>query len=458
MDDSLVATQLAQDARIKQAKELLLEAIKEHQQKITTIRPPLAQHKKTYQETLQAFAKQRGIKMWYPYLGSGIGHGALVELHDGSVKYDFISGIGAQYFGHSHPTIIEAAIDASIGDIVMEGNLQQNIDTVILTKQLLKASGMDHCFLTTSGSMAVENGLKIAFQYRHPAYRILAFERCFSGRTLATAQISDNALYRQGLPNTLAVDYVPFFDADDPAGSTANAVATLKSLLARYPDQYAAMIFELIQGEGGFYPGDVRFFEAIIEILKAENISVFIDEIQTFARTPELFAFQYFGLEEHVDIVTLGKAAQVCATLFRTAFKPREGLLSQTFTASASAIRASYAMIDNMQRDGFFGPNGKIAEVNHYFIQNLENLHSRHPDLIRGPFGLGAMVAFTPYAGESKDTITLAHALFEAGVIVFIAGRNPCRIRMLPPIGAISLEDIDNVMAIIEKTLIKLKP
>ena len=63
-----------------------------------------------------------------------------------------------------------------------------------------------------------------------------------------------------------------------------------------------------------------------MRILKDNQIAVFIDEIQTFGRTSELFAYQHFGLEEYVDIVSLGKLAQVCATLFTREFGSRAGL------------------------------------------------------------------------------------------------------------------------------------
>jgi 4-aminobutyrate aminotransferase-like enzyme len=104
--------------------------------------------------------------------------------------------------------------------------------------------------------MANENALKIAFQKNAPASRVLAFEGGFCGRTLALSQITDRPAYRDGLPPTLAVDYVPFFDPGDPPGSTDRALGALRSHLSRHPAQHAAMVLELVLGEGGFYPGD----------------------------------------------------------------------------------------------------------------------------------------------------------------------------------------------------------
>lgn len=452
--EMLVSEALAKDPRIAQAKKLLSDAMRDHQKNIKEIRPTNPQLKKHYESMLENFANYRGAKLWFPYIGSGIGNGALVELADGSVKYDFINGIGPHFFGHSHPEVIDACIDAALSDTVMSGNIQQNADTIELTELLIKQSKvLDHCFLTTTGAMANENAFKLIFQNKYPANRILAFDRCFMGRTLIMSQVTDRAIYREGLPLNLYVDYVPYYDANDPIGSTAHAVATLERHLKRYPKQYAMMCFELIQGDGGFYTGSKEFFLAIIKVLKENNITVFIDEVQTFGRTPSLYAFQHFGLQDYVDVVTVGKLSQVCATLFTKKFKPLPGLLSQTFTSSTSSIRAGTRMINSLINRGFYGPNGKIQQLSTYFMGKLEALASKYPHLVQGPFGMGAMIAFTPFNGESERVVKFVMDLFDEGVMTFITGHSPVRIRFLAPFGVVTFQDIDKVMEIVEKVL-----
>ncbi len=450
----LIANKLTSDPRIAQAKKLIDEAVSEHRKGIDKVLPPDPEREVAYKELLQHFGSMRGGNLWYPYLGSGIGNGALVELMDGSVKYDLISGIGVHYWGHSHPEIISTSVDAAISDTTMQGHLQQNAESLYLTKTLTSASGLDHCFLTSSGVMANENALKIIFQNKYPANRILAFEHCFAGRTLAIANITDKSQYRTGLPTCLNVDYVPFFDPTKPEESTKEALNTLKNHLQRYPDQHAAMIFELVQGEGGFYPGKTAFFVALMEELKKHDVKVLVDEVQTFGRLPELFAYQYFQLEKYIDVVTIGKLSQVCATLFRKELKPKPGLLSQTFTGSSSQIYSGHLIISNLINGEYFGPNGKIQTIHEYFVRGLLDIENRHPDLICGPWGLGAMIAFTPYKGDPKKVLELSHRLFEAGVICFITGNSPMRIRFLVPIGAITEKDIDEVLSIVERTLV----
>ncbi|MCE5316309.1 MAG: aminotransferase class III-fold pyridoxal phosphate-dependent enzyme [Parachlamydia sp.] len=451
----LAAGRLAADPRIAEARRLLCEAVADHQKSLTGIRPPIPELRQSYDQMLASLAEKRGSPLWFPYLGSGLGNGVLVELLDGSVKYDFISGIGTHYFGHSHAALIEAGFDAALSDVVMQGNLEQNGDTVALTELLVEISGFDHLFLTTSGAMANENALKIAFQKASPAYRILAFERCFIGRTLAMCEINDKPAYREGLPPNLHVDYIPYYDPKRPQESTQEAIAALEKLMMRYPKQHAAMIFELVQGEGGSYEGSREFFTALMTILKAHGILIIDDEVQSFGRLPSLFAFQHFGLTDFIDIVTIGKLAQVCGTFYRKDLRPRQGLLSQTFTASTSAIRASLAILQRLHKGKFFGPEGRIAKIHERFVKHFEAIAARHPQLVSGPYGMGCMIAFTPFDGHAQKVIRFIHALFEAGVIAFVAGSHPTRVRFLVPAGAVTDEDIDQVAVIIEQTLLR---
>lgn len=452
---SLIASHFINDPRLQKAKKIILDTLQGYQKEIKTIRPPTEKLAQTYEDLINKFSEIRGGKLYFPFIGSGMGNGALVELLDGSIKYDMISGIGVHYFGHHHPEIISTSLVSALSDTIMQGHLQQNIDSLDLCELLTKASGMDHCFLSSSGAMANENALKIAFQKKTPAYRVLAFERCFTGRTLAMAQITDKPSYREGLPHILSVDYIPFYDPNKPEESTQLALTILKKHLSHYPKQHAAMIMELIQGEAGFYPGTREFFLSIIQLLREHSITVIIDEIQTFGRTESLFAFQYFNLQEFVDIVTIGKLSQVCATLFKNEYKPKPGLLSQTFTGSTSAIHASYYIINKLLNDNYLGKKGKIARIHDQFEKKFKKIEKRHPHLIQGPYGIGGMIAFTPLSGEFAEVAKFIQKLFQAGVISFFAGHHPTRVRFLVPIGGITEADIEHVTEILERVLLE---
>ncbi len=454
-----VAHGFYQDPRIQEAKKLIRDAVKEHQKKITGVKPADPALKDEYLATLKKFGEQRGGPLFYQYLGSGIGNGALVELADGSVKYDFITGIGVHYMGHSNADVIEAQIEGAISNTVMNGHLQQNSDSArlvdLMSTQACKyGATVKNVFLTTSGAMANENAFKMIYQKRAGAQRFFAFEKCFSGRTLGMAWVTDKAAYRQGLPKTIDVDYIPFYCESDHKGSIELAVKAMKKHMTRFPGQHAGIILEMIQGENGSWVGNTEFFEAIIQVCKENNVSVFVDEVQTFARTHELFAFQHFKLDKHVDIVSIGKNSQVCATLFNDEHKPKPGLMSQTFTGASTQISASLKIISEVVNGKYLGKEGKIEQCHQRFKGNLEKIAAKMPGKLKGPWGIGAMVAMTVFEGNEEKTKAFTFKLFENGVLSFMAGGAPlARVRFLMPIVAVTMEDIDNVCALIEKTL-----
>lgn len=457
-DELLVANAFLDDPRVREARRLLAEAALDHRGSLDSVQAPRADLVGSYAATLERFAELRGGALFYPYLGSGIGNGALVELADGSVKFDMICGIGVHYFGHGAAETSERLLDAALGDTVMQGNLQQNVESAEFVDALLalanqNGANLEHCFLTTSGAMANENALKLALHQHQPADRILAFSGAFAGRTLAMSQITDNPAYRAGLPPALAVDYVPFFSAEDPGGSTDAALASLRAHLARHPGRHAAMILELVQGEGGYHPGDKAFFEAILTVLREHDVAIWFDEIQTFGRTFEPFAFQHFGLDAYADIVTVGKTSQVCATLFASRYRPPPGLISQTFTGASSSIAVGRYVVERFAAGDLFGDQGRVAEVSRRFIAGFEAIRGRHENWLRGPYGLGAMLAFTPFEGGRETTRALLDDLFSHGVIAFSTGGPLARLRFLPPVGVIRDEEIDAVLEILEASL-----
>lgn len=449
-----------EDPQLLEAQKKLIEILKKHQSNLNGPKPPDPQKQIAYKELIENFSTTRAGKLFFPYISSGIGNGPFVKLMDGSVKYDFISGIGVHHFGHSHPKIIAAAIKGALYDTPLQGNLQQTIHTYHFSEKLLKAANtqnakLKHCFLTTSGAMAGENALKLAFQKKYPANRLLAFKGCFAGRTTTFSQITDKAAYRNGIPLNLPIDYVPFYNPNEPEKSTQQAVRKLEEYINRYPKQHAAMFFELILGEGGYYEGSHLFHKALMEICKENSIAVLVDEVQTFARTQTLFAFQFYQLDKFIDIVWIGKASQVCATLFTEEFTPQPGLLSQTFTSSSTAITCAEAILDALLTENYLGPNGKIAHMSNLFIDALKTLSKELPTLISGPFGVGLMIAFTPFQGEPSKTTAFVKNLYENGILSFMAGASPMRVRFLIPIGAIQPEHIPNAITIIKKTLLQ---
>ena len=451
---------LVNDPRVAAARALLHAAIAEHQSALpSSPMPANPALTPAYDAMLARFAITRGRGLFFPYLGSGLGRGAWVELADGSVKLDFISGIGAHPFGHGGPELIDAHLDAAFGDGVMQGNLQQNPESLEFSERLLDEANRGapgqfaHAFLTTTGAMANENGAKVLFQRKAPATRVLAFSHCFAGRTLGMSWVTDKHAGRVGLPKVLDVDYIPFYDPEKGEASTRHAVSVLRRHLERYQGQHALFIAELVQGEGGYHTGTTAFYRALFELCRAHGVGVMIDEVQTFGRTHEMFAFQHYGIADLVDVVTVGKLSQVCATLFRAEFNPSPGLLSQTFTGATSALYFGLTVLQRLRDDHHFGADGRNAAIHRYFVAHLERIAAAHPDWVAGPFGVGAMVGFTPFGGDGKRATLLLNRLYANGLMGFNAGSEPTRLRFLVPLLAVTDADIDAAVAILEATL-----
>ena len=456
---NLKSDEFVSDPRIQKARELVLEALSDHQAKLTRIAdadPDTADH---YDALIDQFKQARGNPLFYPYIGSGFGNGTLVELKDGSVKYDMISGIGVHIMGHSNKQLLASSFDAMLGDTIMQGNLQQNAESLELMQRFIRLAAkngakIEHCFLSTSGATANENALKIAMQKNAPASRVLAFEHCFMGRTLALASLTDKDAYRVGLPKTVDVDYIPFYDANDHLGSIRRAVKALETCIQRYPKKHALMCFEKIQGEGGYYPGHHDFFYALMMILKQHHIAVFVDEIQSFGRTENAFAFQTFKLDKFIDILCVGKMTQVCATLFVDEYQWKPGLISQTFTGATASIYAANTILAELENGDYFGEHGRNMQIAQVFASEFDAMNERHPGMISGPYGYGIMIAFTAYDGSLDMTKKAIHALYKNGVIAFVAGKDPYRMRFLPSAAVITDDDIKNVCEILERTLL----
>ena len=193
-------TETGQD-RFEAARHELLVAMEASNADVTGIRPPADNRVAEMDELLARLADVRGRGAFYPSIGSGRGRGALVELADGSVKWDMISGIGVNAFGHGDPELTGIAVRAAMQDVVMQGNLHCNAEAIVFAETLRAAArrgraDMAHCYPACSGGRVNEIALKVCMQARNGAPRVIAFERNFIGRTITLSHIGDNPGHR----------------------------------------------------------------------------------------------------------------------------------------------------------------------------------------------------------------------------------------------------------------------
>ena len=452
---------LGQSQEIHGLVDQLVAKVGEATQGMTTVRGPLSEYTSSYEDVMKNIGDNRGRPLFYPYVGSGAGRGALVELQDGSIKLDLINGIGIHILGHSHPEILKAGVLGSLSDSVNQGNLQPGREYHQLGKKLVewasRKSRLKHAWITTSGSMANEIALKISRQKNSPARKILAFNAAFAGRTTMMTEVTDNPAFRVGQPEYGEVLRLDFYNKEDPQ-SSEKTLHQMKEHIEKNKGEISAFVFEPVQGEGGFNYAPREFFLPLFELCKENDIAVWADEVQTFCRTGEHFAFETLDFADYVDIVTVAKTVQVGATLYTSEYNPQPGLIAGTFAGSSQALAAGHRILSFLDEGSYFGPNGKIVEVHKKFVAMLEELAAGScKGMIKDPGGLGLMVAVTPYDGSKENTMSLLKTLFKNGLIAFSCGRGPIKLRFLLP-ATITDQEIQMAKEILEKSLHEAKP
>ncbi len=451
-----------QSASYQLAKAEVLKSLKAQLSTISGVRGPIdAEASASFEALVREAGEVRGRDLFFPWITSGAGNGPFVELADGSIKYDLITGIGVNFFGHGNLDLFEAEFDSLWGS-VMQGNLSPNHDYTELMKSLLRLSGpksrLKHAWLATCGATVNEIALKIIRQKKYPATRIFAFNGCFAGRTTALSEITDNPAYRQGQPIYGEVTYLPFYNPHSKASAADQAacvVAQMQSEMKRYPDKYAMLEFEIVQGEGGFNVAPREFLLPIVKAAKEAGLYVWDDEVQTFGRSGEVFCYQRLGLDEYIDVVTAAKLLQTGAVLWTSELNPKPGLVSGTFAGSSGGIRAGIKVLELLETQ-LCGPRGRIRQLEALTISEFERIKS-------GPAGrhlvdytvFGGMVAFTIFDGSLDKTKKYLKRLWDAGVAGFYAGHGPYRVRLLPPFGVLSDEQWKAAMSIMEQQLIE---
>lgn len=456
-DETLVGRQIQNDPVVEGLITDLVDEVGVHNSSIYGIRPPQPHLVEQAKKKMDYLGGLRGRPLYHPYIGTGAGNGVYVELEDGSVKLDLINGIGIHIMGHAHPRIIKACVRGAISDIVTQGNLQPNNEYWQLSEKLVqiasRKSRLKHAWFATCGTMANESALKLARQKNSPAKYIFAMKNAFAGRSTMMAEVTDNPAYKQGLPEYNEVLRIPNYDKKDPQ-SSEKALRTMKELWAKHEKDVSCFVFEPMLGEGGFHPTPREFYLPMLEFCRQNKIAVWADEVQTFARTGEYFAFETMELGDYVDLVTIAKTVQLGVTFYTEEYNPKPGLIAGTFSGSGSSMRAGLETL-NILNEGYLGPNGRILQIHKHFVDGLNRLNETTcKGLAYDAGGMGLMIAFTPFDGKKEQVELFIKKLFHNGLIAFSCGKDPVRIRFLVP-AIIEDQDIEVALQIVEKTILQ---
>jgi 4-aminobutyrate aminotransferase/(S)-3-amino-2-methylpropionate transaminase len=406
-----------------------------------------------------AFAKRAevmpaAIKSIYPIVIER-GEGAMIEDVDGNVFLDWVGGVGVMNIGYSVPELIEAVKEQSGKYFHSMMNITTNTKYLEYAEALGKIAPVrgDHSqvMLANSGAEADENAVKIA-KAATGRPNIIVFSGAFHGRTALTMTMTAKKAYATGMgPFPDGVYRAEFPYLYRAPGGLAGAEAIdfyiekLESLFETHsPAQYvAAIIFEPVQGEGGFVPAPIEWVKAVRKICDDKGILMVTDEVQTgFGRSGRMFASEYYK-EAGVapDILTFAKSVAGGLPLSGVVAdkaimdKVPGGTIGGTYNGNAVACASALKVLEIMQRDDYPGKALKIADV----CMKRFNEWKEKYEVVGDVRGMGAMMGIE-FISDKKKTPNAAlvgkivAAAWEKGLILESAGTYGNVIRFLCPL------------------------
>ncbi len=358
------------------------------------------------------------------------GQGAILFDVDGNEYLDCAAGHGVANLGHAHPKIAEALYKQASTLITLFESFPNDQRAALMEKICNLVPGLDRVFFCNSGTEAVEASFKFA-RISTGRKNIVAAMRAFHGRTYGSLSATFNKKYRDGFE-----PLVP--------GFCHVAYNNVEALDQAVTEETAAVIFEVIQGEGGVYPASLEFVQAARRICDERGALLIIDEIQSgFGRTGKMFAIQHFGVTP--DMLTCAKSlaggVPMGALLIGRSVKNlTPGVHGSTFGGNPLACAAALAALSIIEEEDL---PGQAAAKGKYLMEKLQEINSPH---IREVRGLGLMVGI-----ELKQKVApYIKALQEKRIIALNAGMTV--IRLLPPL-VISYEQIDHLVDVLTEVL-----
>ncbi len=360
------------------------------------------------------------------------GHGSRVQDDEGRSYIDATSGQGVALTGHAHPAVT-AAIARQAGELVTSPEIFFNDQRARLYERLaaLTPGDIGKFFLCNSGAEAMEGALKVAMLLTGRS-KVLATRNAFHGRTLGALALTWNPKYRQP------------FDAWHSGQVQHLAFNDLEAARAAIDGETAAVVIEVVQGEGGVHLADPAWLRNLWQLCDDSGALLIIDEIQTgLGRCGSWFACEQAGVIP--DVLTLGKGLAGGVPIGAVCWRASLGSLSpgshgSTFGGNplaCAAALATLAVIDDEQLPE------RAARLGNWLMSQLEDM--QHPS-VREVRGLGLLVGM-----QLRGRVTpVLKRLQDRGVLALPAGFNV--LRLLPPL-VISESELQDIVAAIRESL-----
>jgi len=403
-------------------------------------------------------------------LGVVRGQGCYLYTEDGRKILDFASGIAVCNLGHNHPKVVKAAHEQI--DKLIHGChnvLYYEPYTELAEKLVALTEGDTMVYFSNSGAEANEGAMKLArYVTKRPA--IVAFKNSFHGRTMACAAITaSNSAYRKNyepmLPGVYFLEYPNLFRTPyrmENGACPKEYMTQFDELFHKLVDPYsvAAIVLELIQGEGGYIVPPVEWLRFVRETCDRYGIMMVFDEVQTgFGRTGQLYAYQTFGVKP--DILTSAKALgggfPISAVIAKREYMEHweKGAHGGTFGGNPVSCAASLAVIEVLTKDGALE---NCRAMGDYFRAGLRALQAKYPFAIGEVRGVGLMNAVelvgegnAPDAGLTSKII--AYAL-KNDLLLLSCGCDKNVIRFIPPL-IVTPAEIDRALSVLDEALAK---
>ena len=359
------------------------------------------------------------------------GQGASLFDANGVEYLDCSSGHGVANLGHANPKVAEAIFKQASTLITLFETFPNDKRAELMKKLTSLIDGMDRVFLCNSGTEAVEAAFKFA-RISTGRINILAAMRAFHGRTYGSLSATFNKKYREGFE-----PLVP--------GFSHIAYNNIEALEKAVNEDTAAVILEVVQGEGGVYPASAEYIQAARRICDERGALLIVDEIQSgFGRTGKMFAMQHFGVIP--DLLTCAKSlaggVPMGAVLIGHGVRNlTPGVHGSTFGGNPLACAAAIAALAVIEEEDL--PR-QAEEKGAYLMDKLRKIESSN---IREVRGMGLMIGI-----EMKQKVApYIKALQEKKIIALNAGMTV--IRLLPPL-VISYEQLDHLVDILTEVVV----
>jgi 4-aminobutyrate aminotransferase/(S)-3-amino-2-methylpropionate transaminase len=380
-------------------------------------------------------------------------HGSIMIDADGNELIDFAGGIGVINAGHCPPPVVaaiqqqaEKLIHSSFNVALYEVYLDLAAEMV----KLLPHGKATKVMFLNSGAEAVENAIKIAKQAAK-RNAIIAYEGAFHGRTMMAMSLTSKVAYKTGCgpfaPEVYRLPY-PSYRKDihniPEEKFAADEIKRLKQFFKTHvrAEDVAAIIIELVQGEGGFYVASKPYIKALRKLCDEHGILLIFDEVQSgFGRTGKWAAYEHFDVLPDISTwaKSMGSGMPIAAVMGKPSIMDAAApsTLGGTYAGNPVACAASLATLQYMQEININALGEKVGNI---VRERFEHFQKAYPSLIGEVRGLGAMLAFDvikegdwnePDAAATQQIIT---ACAEKGLVIISAGVNANVIRILSPL------------------------